>query len=371
MRAARRRPQRDRCRGRPRSRATTGRASSACSLPDASSQPVDWPRGGEPDRAGHRLERLSRSPAGTRGSPSAAPRCERSFTAREVELPEGRRGGRGRRHRRGVARPAPARASMSSSTWPRSRPTASRPPAATTGSTPRARRRWQRRRSAAGVRRIVHLAGIDTTTGEPGPYLAGRRRGDAAVLASGIESVAILRPSIMFGGRDSAFVKALARLVKLSPAVPVPGDGSVRLQLVWVEDVVRCVMQLADDMRARAVPDRRSGPADLRRGARHHRRGPRQAPRAQGAPAAAGLRGAGAGCCPCCPARRSRRPRSSCSRATTRRRPTRSSSSSTSGRAASRSTCAARASSTSVDSARPARPGSPRSTRRRGVPCAG
>ena len=33
---------------------------------------------------------------------------------------------------------------------------------------------------AAGVRRIVHLAGIDTTTGEPGPYLAGRRRGDAA-----------------------------------------------------------------------------------------------------------------------------------------------------------------------------------------------
>jgi NADH dehydrogenase len=107
---------------------------------------------------------------------------------------------------------------------------------------------------AAGVRRIVHLAGIDTTTGEPGPYLAGRRRGDAAVLASGVESVAILRPSIMFGGRDSAFVRALARLVRFSPAVPVPGDGSVRLQLVWVEDVVRCIMQLADDMRPGQFP---------------------------------------------------------------------------------------------------------------------
>jgi NADH dehydrogenase len=106
----------------------------------------------------------------------------------------------------------------------------------------------------AGVRRIVHLAGIDTTTGEPGPYLAGRRRGDAAMLASGVESVAILRPSIMFGGRDSAFVKVLARLVRFSPAVPVPGDGSVRLQLVWVEDVVRCVMQLADDMRPGQFP---------------------------------------------------------------------------------------------------------------------
>jgi nucleoside-diphosphate-sugar epimerase len=107
---------------------------------------------------------------------------------------------------------------------------------------------------AAGVRRLVHLAGIDTTVGPPGPYLAGRRRGDAAVLASGIESVAILRPSIMFGGRDSAFVRALARLVKLAPAVPVPGDGTVRLQMVWVEDVVRCVMQLADDMRPGQFP---------------------------------------------------------------------------------------------------------------------
>ena len=106
----------------------------------------------------------------------------------------------------------------------------------------------------AGVRRLVHLAGIDTTTGEPGPYLAGRRRGDAALLASGVESVAILRPSIMFGGRDSAFVRALARLVRLAPAVPVPGDGSVRLQMIWVEDVVRCIMQLADDMRPGQFP---------------------------------------------------------------------------------------------------------------------
>jgi uncharacterized protein YbjT (DUF2867 family) len=107
---------------------------------------------------------------------------------------------------------------------------------------------------AAGVRRFVHLAGIDTSTGTPGPYLAGRRRGDAAVLASGIESVAILRPSIMFGGRDAAFVRALARIVKLAPAVPVPGDGSVLIQMVWVEDVIRCIIQLADDMRPGQFP---------------------------------------------------------------------------------------------------------------------
>ena len=222
----------------------------------------------------------------------------------------------------------------------------------------------------AGVRRIVHLAGIDTTTGEPGPYLAGRRRGDAAVLASGVESVAILRPSIMFGGRDSAFVKVLARLVRFSPAVPVPGDGSVRLQLVWVEDVVRCIMQLADDMRPGQFPI--GGPdqptydeiLDIigeglgkRRVRKVHLPLPVFSAQAKRPVRAA-------------QPRRSRRPRSSCSRATTPPPPTRSSSSSTSGRAASRSTCAARASSNSVTRRR-ARPGSPRSTRPRGVPCAG
>jgi nucleoside-diphosphate-sugar epimerase len=107
---------------------------------------------------------------------------------------------------------------------------------------------------AAGVRRFVHLAGIDTAIGPPGPYLAGRRRGEAAVLAAGIESVAILRPSIMFGGEDAAFIKALARLVKLAPAVPVPGDGTVKLQMVWVEDVVRCTLQLAEDTRPGQFP---------------------------------------------------------------------------------------------------------------------
>ena len=143
---------------------------------------------------------------------------------------------------------------MSSSTSPRSRPTASRPPAATTASTPRARRRWQARRAPPACAGSCTSPASTPRPASPGPYLAGRRRGDAAMLASGVESVAILRPSIMFGGRDSAFVKALARLVRFAPAVPVPGDGSVRLQMVWVEDVVRCIVQLADDMRPGQFP---------------------------------------------------------------------------------------------------------------------
>ena len=114
------------------------------------------------------------------------------------------------------------------------------------------------------------------------------------MLASGIESVAILRPSIMFGGRDSAFVKALARLVKLAPAVPVPGDGTVRIQMVWVEDVVRCAIQLADDMRPGQFPIGGPDQPTYDEVLDTIGEGLGKQPRAQAAPAGAGVLGAGA-----------------------------------------------------------------------------
>jgi uncharacterized protein YbjT (DUF2867 family) len=66
------------------------------------------------------------------------------------------------------------------------------------------------------------------------------------VIDSGIPW-AILQPSIMFGGPDAAFVHAMAGLVRRAPVVPVPGDGKLLLQLVWVGDVVRCLVALVGD----------------------------------------------------------------------------------------------------------------------------
>ena len=163
----------------------------------------------------------------------------------------------------------------------------------------------------------------------------------------------------MFGGRDAAFVRALARLVKLAPAVPVPGDGTVRLQMVWVEDVVSCIVQLADDMRPGQFPI--GGPEqptydevlDLigeGLGKRHVRKLHLPVP-------VFSVQARVLSLLPL-PAAHARGPRV-VRRATTSRRRTRSSSSSASGRAASPSTCAARASTPD------ARRGSPRSTRRR------
>jgi NADH dehydrogenase len=93
--------------------------------------------------------------------------------------------------------------------------------------------------TAAGVGRLVHFGGIDRAEDRPGPYLVGRRRGEEAIRTAGVPWT-ILQPSVQFGP-GSEFVKAMADLVRL-PVVPVPGDGSVRIQLVHVDDVARCAL---------------------------------------------------------------------------------------------------------------------------------
>ena len=115
----------------------------------------------------------------------------------------------------------------------------------------------------ADVRGFVQMAGIDSATGEPGPYRRGRRAGEAAVRASGVP-FAILRPSIMFGGKDSAFCATLAGVMKRAPVMPVPGNGKLLLQMVWVEDVARCLVELVRDEGRRNADYPVGGPEHLR-----------------------------------------------------------------------------------------------------------
>ena len=97
--------------------------------------------------------------------------------------------------------------------------------------------------TAAGVRRVVHFGGIDRAGDNAGPYLRGRRAGEEALRRAGV-AWTILQPSVQFGPR-APFIEAMTSLVR-RPITPVAGDGSVRLQPIHVDDVVRCCLDCFD-----------------------------------------------------------------------------------------------------------------------------
>ncbi len=90
--------------------------------------------------------------------------------------------------------------------------------------------------TAAGVGRLIHFGGIDTAGSKPGPYLAGRRRGEDGIKAAGVPWT-ILQPSVQFGPH-APFIAAMAGLLK-GPIVPVAGNGRTKIQMIHVDDVCR------------------------------------------------------------------------------------------------------------------------------------
>jgi uncharacterized protein YbjT (DUF2867 family) len=105
----------------------------------------------------------------------------------------------------------------------------------------------------AGVRHFVHIGGMSTLAGTADSYIRTRYDGEQHVKSSGI-AYSILQPSILFGD-GAAFFTALAGLAKVAPIVPVPGNGKLRFQPIWVDDVVTCITKLlAEAGRNETIP---------------------------------------------------------------------------------------------------------------------
>jgi NADH dehydrogenase len=89
---------------------------------------------------------------------------------------------------------------------------------------------------AAGAQRLIHLSGIGadrrSTTNR---YIRSKVDAEDAIIG-GFPDATILRPSVVFGSDDVLFNK-LARIACLAPFMPVVGDGSARMQPVFVSDV--------------------------------------------------------------------------------------------------------------------------------------
>jgi uncharacterized protein YbjT (DUF2867 family) len=91
-----------------------------------------------------------------------------------------------------------------------------------------------------GVHRLIHISGISADGASHSKYIRARGRGDLAVQQAFPRAV-ILRPSVMFG-HDDAFLNALAKIVRLTPIIPLIGGGLTRLQPVHVDDVAEAAL---------------------------------------------------------------------------------------------------------------------------------
>lgn len=94
------------------------------------------------------------------------------------------------------------------------------------------------------VKKIIYISAIGTEKDAPTKYHRTKYLAEQVIINSGIPYI-ILRPSLVFGPGDG-FVTLLAKLIRLSPFVPIFGDGQYQLQPVFIDDLVSAIVQSAE-----------------------------------------------------------------------------------------------------------------------------
>jgi uncharacterized protein YbjT (DUF2867 family) len=97
--------------------------------------------------------------------------------------------------------------------------------------------------SAHGAR-LVHVSAIGADENSPAHYARSKAAAEKLVL-SAQPSAVIMRPSILFGPEDD-FFNRFAVLARMSPVLPLIGDGLTRFQPVFVGDVAKAIADAVD-----------------------------------------------------------------------------------------------------------------------------
>ncbi|HVF64003.1 MAG TPA: SDR family oxidoreductase, partial [Casimicrobiaceae bacterium] len=101
----------------------------------------------------------------------------------------------------------------------------------------------------AGVSRVIQLSALGADQHARSAYHVSKRAADDFLASLPISS-AIVQPSLVYGpgGESARLFNTLASL----PLIPLPGDGSQRVQPIHIDDVVACIVALVE----RSVPGR-------------------------------------------------------------------------------------------------------------------
>jgi uncharacterized protein YbjT (DUF2867 family) len=93
----------------------------------------------------------------------------------------------------------------------------------------------------AGVRRVVHVSITNPSLDSPLEYFHGKAVLEKALIDSGL-SYAILRPAVLFGKED-ILINNIAWALRRFPLFAIFGDGSYRLQPIYVDDLAHLAVE--------------------------------------------------------------------------------------------------------------------------------
>jgi NADH dehydrogenase len=95
--------------------------------------------------------------------------------------------------------------------------------------------------AAAGVERIVHISVTRPSLASPYAYFRAKAAVDELALAGPVPAT-VVRPSLVFGGRQEILVNNIAWFLRRAPAFAVP-RRTCRVQPVHVDDVARIAIE--------------------------------------------------------------------------------------------------------------------------------
>ncbi len=97
---------------------------------------------------------------------------------------------------------------------------------------------------AAGISRLIHVSAIGADPNSTSRYARSKAAGEAAIRETVPEAIT-MRPSIVFGPEDD-FFNRFAAMARISPVLPLIGEGRTRFQPVFVGDVAEAIARAVD-----------------------------------------------------------------------------------------------------------------------------
>ena len=110
----------------------------------------------------------------------------------------------------------------------------------------------------AGVKRLIHVSGIGADHRSKSLYIRKRGEGELAVREAFADAI-LIRPAVMFGP-DDAFLTTILKLLDRLPIYPMFGNGQIRSQPVYVEDVAQAIAKMLQRAQSRPIMFECGGP---------------------------------------------------------------------------------------------------------------